>query len=243
MMYTMARAICVIPARSESSRFPNKIFTSINGEPMFARVYAIAKASEVFEEVYVASHNVEVQEACEQRDIPFLKTTDQHPCGSSRVFEASKQVQGPWEVVVNLQADQPFLPKEYLKTVVGALKANPIATVAYVETEEKDEHTVKAVLNKHHEGIYFSRYPIPFSMSESLTAPKFCHLGLYAYTKAFATSYQGDFQSHLALSESLEQLDFIYHGYKIDVGIVPHAVPEVNTPEDLVLAKKLGLIQ
>jgi len=52
---------------------------------------------------------------------------------------------------------------------------------------------------------------------------------------------QGNFKSELALQESLEQLDFIHHGYKIDVAIVPHSVPEVNIPEDLVLAQKLGL--
>jgi CMP-2-keto-3-deoxyoctulosonic acid synthetase len=46
----------------------------------------------------------------------------------------------------------------------------------------------------------------------------------------------------LALQESLEQLDFIHHGYNIDVAIVPHSVPEVNVPEDLVLAQKLGLL-
>ena len=71
MMYTMARAICIIPARSESSRFPKKIFTPINGEPMFARVYAIAKTSGVFEEVYVASHNVEVQKRVNRRTSHF----------------------------------------------------------------------------------------------------------------------------------------------------------------------------
>jgi 3-deoxy-manno-octulosonate cytidylyltransferase (CMP-KDO synthetase) len=71
---------------------------------------------------------------------------------------------------------------------------------------------------------------------------RLCHLGLYAYKKEFALSYEGDFKSALALQESLEQLDFIHHGYHIDVAIVPHSVPEVNVPEDLVLAQKLGLL-
>jgi len=67
-------------------------------------------------------------------------------------------------------------------------------------------------------------------------------LGLYAYKRSFATDYEGDFRSELALQESLEQLDFIHNGYKIDVAMVPHAVPEVNTPEDLILAQSLGLL-
>jgi len=71
---------------------------------------------------------------------------------------------------------------------------------------------------------------------------RLCHLGLYAYKKEFALSYEGDFKSVLALQESLEQLDFIHHGYNIDVALVPHSVPEVNVPQDLVLAQKMGLL-
>ncbi len=238
----MAKAICIIPARLESSRFPNKILTDIQGMPMFERVYHIAQVSGVFSRVFVASPNPEILELCEQRGITAIATSFDHPCGSSRVFEASLQVEEDWDVVVNLQADQPFLPVSYLKTVVEAIDVNPIATIAYASAEVKDEHTVKVIRNKKGEGVYFSRYSIPFVVHSESSVKKYCHLGLYAYKREFVLNYEGDFRSDLALQESLEQLDFIYQGYKIDVAIVPGAVPEVNTPEDLVLAKGLGLL-
>jgi 3-deoxy-manno-octulosonate cytidylyltransferase (CMP-KDO synthetase) len=125
---------------------------------------------------------------------------------------------------------------------VEAVGANPIATIAYEEASEKDEHTVRVIRNKKGEGVYFSRFPIPFAVSGGSEVVRLCHLGLYAYKKEFALSYEGDFKSALALQESLEQLDFIHHGYNIDVAIVPHSVPEVNVPEDLVLAQKMGLL-
>ena len=238
----MARAICIIPARLESSRFPNKILTDIQGMPMFERVYHIAQVSGVFSAVFIASPNPEILQLCEQRGIAAIATSFDHPCGSSRVFEAARSVQQDWDIMVNLQADQPFLPTSYLKTVVEAVGANPIATIAYEEAGEKDEHTVKVIRNKKGEGVYFSRYPIPYSVPGTSEVVRSCHLVLYAYKKEFALSYEGDFKSALALQESLEQLDFIHHGYKIDVAIVPHSVPEVNVPEDLVLAQKLGLL-
>jgi 3-deoxy-manno-octulosonate cytidylyltransferase (CMP-KDO synthetase) len=238
----MVKAICIIPARLESTRFPNKILTDIQGMLMFERVYHIAQRSGVFLKVFVATPNPEILDLCEQRGIASIPTSFEHPCGSARVFEAAKTVEGDWDIVVNLQADQPFLPLSYLKTVVEAVDTNPVATVAYEELVEKDEHTVKVIRNKKGEGVYFSRYPIPYSVAGVPAKSKLCHLGLYAYKRSFATDYEGDFRSELALQESLEQLDFIHNGYKIDVAMVPHAVPEVNTPEDLILAQSLGLL-
>ena len=238
----MAKAICIIPARLESSRFPNKILTDIQGMPMFERVYHIAQVSGVFSRVFIASPNPEILELCDQRGIAAIATSFDHSCGSSRVFEAAKTIKGDWDIVVNLQADQPFLPASYLKTVVEAVGAHPITTIAYEEAGEKDEHTVKVIRNKKGEGVYFSRHPIPYAVSGTSTKSKLCHLGLYAYKKSFALNYEGDFLSDLAVQESLEQLDFIYHGYAIDVALVPHAVPEVNTPEDLISARNSGLL-
>ena len=209
---------------------------------MFERVYHIAQVSGVFSAVFIATPNPEILELCEQHGIAAIATSFDHPCGSSRVFEAARSVQQDWDIVVNLQADQPFLPTSYLKTVVEAVGANPIATIAYEEAGEKDEHTVKVIRNMEGEGVYFSRFPIPYSVPGTSEVVRLCHLGLYAYKKEFAMAYDGDFKSALALQESLEQLDFIHHGYHIDVAIVPHSVPEVNVPEDLVLAQKLGLL-
>jgi len=98
------------------------------------------------------------------------------------------------------------------------------------------------IRNKKGEGVYFSRYPIPYVVHSDSHVKKYCHLGLYAYKREFVFNYEGDFRSDLALQESLEQLDFIYHGYKIDVALVPGAVPEVNTPEDLTEARTAGLM-
>ena len=238
----MAKAICIIPARLESSRFPNKILTEINGTAMFERVYQIAQASGVFSRVFIASPNLEILELCDQKGIAAIPTSFNHPCGSSRVFEAVHSLDDDWDIVVNFQADQPFLPESYLKTVVDALGSNLISSIAYEEDEEKDEHTVKVIRNRNGEGVYFSRFPIPYSTPGASKVVRFCHLGLYAYKKEFAMFYEGDFKSELAMQESLEQLDFIYQGYKINVAIVPHSVPEVNTPEDLIIAKDLGFL-
>lgn len=208
---------------------------------MFVAVYEIAVKSGVFDKVYVATHNSEVLRLCDSLSIPSIETKADHICGSSRVFEAAKRINFNWDVVVNLQADQPFLPGHYLEAVIKGLRSNPISTIAYSDSSDTNEHTVKVILDKDSNGVYFSRYPIPFQVNEKNIA-KHCHLGLYAYKYDFVQNYKGDFQSNLALSESLEQLDFIYNGFRIDVELVESAVPEINTHEDLKKALDLGLI-
>lgn len=237
----MAKKICIIPARLESSRFPNKILSDINGKKMFVAVYDIAVQSGVFDKVYVATHNQDVLSLCASLGIPSIKTSSNHVCGSSRVFEASKMIDSDWDIVVNLQADQPFLPSSYLKSVIAGLRTNPIATIAYADNLNTSENTVKVILDRDNTAVYFSRYPIPFNIGqESIT--RHCHLGLYSYKRDFVLNYEGDFQSQLSLNESLEQLDFIFNGYKIDVALVKGSVPEVNVPTDLDEARNLGLL-
>jgi 3-deoxy-manno-octulosonate cytidylyltransferase (CMP-KDO synthetase) len=237
----MGKKICVIPARLESSRFPNKILTEINGKNMFVAVYDIAIRSGLFDKVYVATHNEEVIKICEELNIDSIVTNSNHVCGSSRVFEAARQINEEWDIVVNLQADQPFLPVAYLESVLRGIKTNPISTIGYLDSDNKNPNTVKIILDKENSGIYFSRYPIPFSVNNE-NIERYCHLGLYAYKREFVESYAGNFQSALAVNESLEQLDFIYHGYKIDVELVSNPIPEVNVPEDIQEAKRLGLL-
>lgn len=238
----MVRKICIIPARLESSRFPNKILTDINGKRMFVAVYDIALKSGIFEGVFIASHNLEVLNICKSLNIPFIQTDSKHNCGSSRVFEAAKKINIDWDIVVNLQSDQPFIPISYLNIVVNSFNTSPIATVAYLEDDSvSDEHTVKVVIDKYNTGVYFSRHSIPFNI-EGKHIRRYCHLGLYAYQRDFVLNYDGSFDSYLTINESLEQLDFIYNGYRIDVGIVPHYVPEVNVPEDILIAERRKLI-
>ena len=70
---------------------------------MFERVYHIAQVSGVFSAVFIASPNPEILELCEQRGIAAIATSFDHPCGSSRVFEAARSVKEEWDIVVNLQ--------------------------------------------------------------------------------------------------------------------------------------------
>lgn len=242
MIFTMTKAICIIPARLESSRFPRKILTSIKGTPMFLHVYERAVDSALFDGVYVATHNAEVIDLCKQSGAAYIETSSSHTCGSSRVFEAAKKLKTEWEVVVNLQADQPFLPESYLASVLKGLRSNHISTIAYRSNDESDENTVKVVLDNNDVGIYFSRCPIPFNVEKGTTMTRICHLGLYAYHRAVVDNYPGNFISPLVQAESLEQLDFIFNGFNIDVEMVDNPIPEVNVPEDIKIAKKLGLL-
>ncbi|MAG24879.1 hypothetical protein CMI47_04795 [Candidatus Pacearchaeota archaeon] len=70
--------IGIIPARYQSSRFPGKPLCDILGKPMISHVYDSVINWGKWEEVYVATDNNEILEACKEHSIPCIMTKDTH---------------------------------------------------------------------------------------------------------------------------------------------------------------------
>ena len=132
----MAKAICIIPARLESSRFPNKILTDIQGMPMFERVYHIAQISDVFSRVFIASPNPEILELCEQRE---LLPSQLHSIILVEALVFLKQLECSAGLgYCGESTGRPTLPAYFLpQDGSGGGGANPIATIAYEEAGKR----------------------------------------------------------------------------------------------------------
>ena len=60
----------------------------------------------------------------------------------------------------------------------------------------------------------------------------YLHLGLYAYRRDFLLQMVSLPQSPLELTESLEQLRVLAHGYPILCGTTEHCSVGIDTPDD-----------
>lgn len=56
----MMKRYAVIPARYESSRFPGKPLALLNGKPVLRHVYERVLASELFDEVIIATDDLRI---------------------------------------------------------------------------------------------------------------------------------------------------------------------------------------
>jgi 3-deoxy-manno-octulosonate cytidylyltransferase (CMP-KDO synthetase) len=240
------KIVCIIPARYGSERLPGKVLYKINGKSIIHRVYERAKlCKKYFSEIFIATDDKRIKEECEKFGAKCILTSPFCKSGSDRVAEVAKKID--CEIVVNLQADEPFIPKEAIeKPIIELLKNKKeyIATsLTKIRKKEElyDTNVVKAVIDKNNYALYFSRslipYPRIYFSEDNLTKNRkvvfYKHIGIYVFRKAFLLKFASLPFSFLENIEKLEQLRIIENGYKIKTVIVKNDSPSVDSLEDI----------
>ncbi|MFZ4456363.1 MAG: 3-deoxy-manno-octulosonate cytidylyltransferase [Bacteroidales bacterium] len=247
------RFLGVIPARYASTRFPGKPLVKIGGKMMIQRVYE--QVQDCLDEVCVATDDERISEAVKSFGGNVVMTSEHHKSGTDRCREAFEKAGKDFDVVVNIQGDEPFIQPEQIELIkkcFSSAEDTEIATLVKPFTTEDsidalfNPNSPKVILNSNSEAIYFSRAVIPFLRNH----PKenwlkeqtfYKHIGLYAYRTDVLCKITELSQSPLEIAESLEQLRWIENGYKIKVAITHHETIGIDTPEDLAIAEKLFL--
>ena len=238
--------IGIIPARYASTRFPGKPLAMLGGKPVIQHVYEKVAAS--LEEAYVATDDQRIYDAVIGFGGKAVMTRTDHKSGTDRIEEAIEKIGGDWDVIVNVQGDEPFVAKSQLETICHCFDdaSTQIATLgkAFTSMEAvENPNSPKIVVDNQGFAMYFSRSIIPFvrgkEQAEGLGHYPFLkHLGIYAYRKEVLREVTQLPQSSLELAESLEQLRWLQNGYKIKVGTTYVETVGIDTPQDLERAEE-----
>ena len=238
--------IAIIPARYASTRFPGKPLATLGGKSVIQRVYE--QVSSVLDDVYVATDDQRIFQAVEAFGGRAVMTSPNHKSGTDRIQEAITKIGGQWDVVVNVQGDEPFIQASQIKTVCECFE-DPETQIATLGKPFDDMEAVgnpnspKIVVDNRHYAMYFSRSIIPFVRGKEKESwlqsyPFLKHLGLYAYRADVLAEITRLPQSSLELAESLEQLRWLQNGYRIKVGLTDVETVGIDTPEDLARAEE-----
>lgn len=237
--------IGIIPARYASSRFPGKPLVDMDGKTMIQRVFE--QVVQAVDDVCVATDDERIEAAVKAFGGNVVMTSDKHRSGTDRCFEAYQKVGNGFDVVINIQGDEPFIHPEQIETIKAcftddqvqiATLVKPFRSDADFESTLFNPNSPKVVVNKKSEAMYFSRSIIPYirgkKYTEWLSSHVFYkHIGMYAYRADILAEITALPQSTLELAESLEQLRWLENGYKIKVGITEQETIGIDTPEDL----------
>ena len=237
-------AIGIIPARFASTRFPGKPLIDIQGKTMIRRVYEQASKSTSLGSVVVATDDERIFKEVESFGGKVIMTSAHHKNGTERCVEALEKLgKANWDVVVNVQGDEPFIHPEQIDKVVGCFLNNAvqISTLARILSSEKELHNpsiIKVVRKYNGEALYFSRSPIPFCRDANgvdwISKHTYLkHIGLYAFRTPIIEKLVSLPPSTLELAESLEQLRWLENGYPIYVDLTKQESVSIDTPEDL----------
>ena len=234
------KIVGVIPARYGSTRFPGKPLVLLRGRPLIQWTIEGSKKAKLLQDLLVATDDERIKAAAEAGGAKVVMTDSNLPSGSDRIHAAVRGVD--CDIVINIQGDEPLVTGELIDQLAEAFLREPdldMVTLAHPISSEElvSPNSVKVVLNKNDEALYFSRFSIPYSRQKSdedgsLSA---ClkHIGMYAYSKKFLKTFCEAAPALIEKSESLEQLRALYLGAKIKVIKVKEASMGVDTPEDL----------
>lgn len=249
----MLKFVGIIPARYASTRFPGKPLAMINGKTMIHRVYL--QAGKALDHVCVATDDLRIEEEVKRFGGNVIMTSPYHQSGTDRCAEAfelfRKQCNVNFDVVLNIQGDEPFIQPSQLEMLMNCFKnqETQIATLVKPITSNEDvfnPNHVKAVIDKHNRAMYFSRSPIPYLRNKETSGwntqhEYYKHLGIYAYRTEVLKELTTLQQTSLEIAESLEQLRWLENGYFIMVEKTEFESLSVDTPEDLEKIKNLRL--
>ena len=235
----------IIPARLKSTRLPNKVLATIDGMPM---VIKTAFGVKDLDKVVIATDSKEVVDVAKKYNLEAVLTSTSHKSGTDRVYEAAKKLNlKDSEIVINLQADEPFIEKEVVKALINLTKKhienqNITVTSCYKIIDSfvaNDPNIVKVVTNLEDIALYFSRSKIPYSREGNLNEYK-AHLGLYGFTMAKLEEFINMQHGPLEDIEKLEQLRVLDNNRQIALTKVETNSFGVDTKEDLIKAQKFS---
>ncbi len=238
------KAVAIIPARMESSRFPGKPLAKILNLPMVEHVRRRVCLSKAVDDVFVATCNEEILEIVEKCGGKAIMTANTHERCTDRVEEAIRRID--CDIVVIVQGDEPLLHPEVLGVLIKPMMENPkiqcTNLISRIEKEEdqSDVDIVKVVLNDRNYVLYYSRSSIPYKRVE-INCPVYRQTGLSAFSKFFLQKYSKLTPTPLEISESIDFLRILEHRHPI-LGVVYHGeTVGVDRPDDIARVEEILL--
>ncbi|MDA8082838.1 MAG: 3-deoxy-manno-octulosonate cytidylyltransferase [Nitrospiraceae bacterium] len=244
-------SVVVIPARYASTRFPGKPLAPLKGIPVIEHVYRNSLRSKQAGEVIVATDSDLIFDAVSSFGGTAVMTSTDHVSGTDRIAEAIRLLSREYDIIVNVQGDEPLIEPGMIDAVISILDDDRASIGTLVKRignpeEIADPNVVKAVFDEQGYALYFSRAPVPwhrdewqgstaaFAVSRTGARPDcYKHIGIYSYRKDILFRLTSLAPSRLEQIEKLEQLRALEHGMRIKVRKTDSETFGVDTPEDL----------
>jgi 3-deoxy-manno-octulosonate cytidylyltransferase (CMP-KDO synthetase) len=237
------KVLCIIPARYASTRLEGKPLLDIAGMSMIRRVYEQARKASSLNQVIVATDDQRIADECEKYKIHYMMTSSTHINGTERCGEVISKLNESYDVIVNIQGDEPFIHPESIDELVSIFTKQPKAEIGTLmkKIESTDDlispSIIKVVRSITGKALYFSRNSIPFQRDNPIESwlqneTYFKHIGMYAYRTDVLKKIIKLEESKLESIEKLEQLRWLENGYSIHLAETKYESKSVDTIED-----------
>lgn len=232
----------MIPARYAATRFPAKLMQRLGDKTVIRRVYEATLQTGLFDDVIIITDSDVIEEEINAINGRVIRSKKEHESGSDRIAEATADLDV--DIIINVQGDEPFIQREPLEKLVRlfedeAVQVGSLMRKITSQEELNASSSVKVVVNKKNDALYFSRSVIPFVANNAVNAQHYLHIGVYGFRKEVLLRFTSWPPTELERVEKLEQLRYLENGIPIRMALVDFKSVAIDTPEDLEKAKKL----
>ncbi|MBV7528735.1 3-deoxy-manno-octulosonate cytidylyltransferase [Chitinophaga sp. sic0106] len=239
------KKIALIPARYGASRFPGKMMAKLGDKTVILRTYESTVNTGVFDEVMVVTDSDIIFREIVDNGGKAVMSKKEHECGTDRIAEAMELLD--YDIVVNVQGDEPFTQKEPLEKLLRVFEGEEgkkvqVASLMQVLTDQasiEDPNYVKVAVDKNFNALFFSRSVIPYPRAKDVPTTYYEHIGIYAFRKDTLMNFTKLEPTPLELAEKIECLRYLENGIPMKMVVTEYMGVEIDTPEDLEKAAKL----
>ena len=229
------KKIALIPARVESKRFYGKLLEKLSGVPIIIRTYRSAIKANLFDDVFVVTHNNQIIDLIKSINGKYLKSSSNHESGTDRIAEVAIDLKH--DIIVNLQGDEPFIDRLSIEVLLNGFNDKKVQMASLMrdfkdKNELNDSNNVKVIVDKDNYSINFSRFPMN-SYSDN-----YKHIGVYAFRKETLIEFSKMEKTLMEKKEKIECLRYIENGKKIKMFKTDYSGVSIDTPEDLIKAEE-----
>jgi len=235
--------ICCIPARYNSSRLVGKPLLKINGKTIINHVYDRAKLLSVSKIIVLTDDKRIYNEVisfggnCDLSDVVCLN-------GTERIVKYLERLEDNFDIVVNIQGDEPFININDVNLAIDKYKADELtnnklvcSTLHYATrdiNEIKSKSRGKLVLSKNNNIMYCSRNVIPTSKNSDVIENHdyFIHIGVFVFDTEYLKTHYCRENTPLQLCEDIEWMKILEQGFEIVSTKVNDAEISVDTIHD-----------
>ena len=231
------KVLAIIPSRYNSSRFPGKPLVDIMGNSMIQRVYNQVSLCKEVSKIIIATDDERITFHVKGFGGNVMMTSKHHESGTDRCGEVLSKLEEDFDVVVNIQGDEPFIEPLQIQQLISLFKEEEIkiATLAKQINDYslyKDENKVKVIINDSNFAVNFQRKG-DVSEETFLEKKYFKHIGIYAFQQETLEEITKLSASKNEKNLNLEQLRWLDNNYKIKIGITEFDPLSVDNSEDI----------
>jgi 3-deoxy-manno-octulosonate cytidylyltransferase (CMP-KDO synthetase) len=245
MAISTLTSFVVIPARLHSTRLATKMLLKETGKSLVQHTYEASCAARKPVGVCVATEDEEIAREVRRFGGCVVMTPTGIASGTDRVAAAAADpLLAEIDVLINVQGDEPEIDGAAIDQLIELMESDHETSMATLAAPIRrrelidDPACVKVVLDDHGRALYFSRSAIPHARQwdDALLTVEpplyYQHMGIYAYRREMLLAFSRMPRTALEQVECLEQLRVVQAGVRIAVGVVPTAMPGIDTPAD-----------